>query len=568
MSTLTIQSLAPSVTTSHGSCRAGSLIRLQPRLDDYGFIEPGRLASMRDRALAHIMGLLATAFLVVFFLYPLMVILSRSAGLESLNEVIGNRYYWGRFGFTLTQALLSTVLTLLAGLPAALLFGRYEFRGKKLLRSAFTVPFVMPSVVAAVGFLALVGPRGLLGADLRGTLALILLAHVFYNFPIVVRMVGAYLEAVAPHQREAAAALGASPWRIIQRIDLPLAAPALAAAAALVFVFTFTSFGVILILAPNLPTVEVEIYRLTARLLRLDAAAVLVVAQLLVVALVSRLYVILQSRLAVRMTGSGRPLPRPRGWVKLLLAGQLAFAAILVLSPLLALALQAIWLPGQDTPTLAGFRALGQAERTVTYIGAGRAIVNSLLFASGTMIVAVTIGFAFAYAVVRGGWRWLDEASLLPLAASAVSLGFGYLIAFPRLATSPWGLLLAHSLVAFPFVARALLPALRALPPNLSEAAATLGASSWSRLKRIELPLVVPSLTTAGAFAFAVSMGEFGATLVITRPEFATIPVAIFDRLGRPGIINYASALALAVILMGVTAASMLVLERSGSSEL
>jgi thiamine transport system permease protein len=523
---------------------------------------------MRDRGLAHALGIIATLFLAVFFLYPLMVILWHSAGLEGLVDVAGNPYYWERLGFTLGQALLSTLLTLVAGVPAALLFGRYEFTGKRLLRSAFTVPFVMPTVVAAVGFLALVGPRGALGLDLRGTLTLILLAHVFYNYPVVVRVVGSYLETTAPRLREAAEALGAGPWRTVWRVDLPLAVPALAAAAALVFVFTFTSFGVILILAPRLPTIEVEIYRLTARLLRLDAAAVLVVAQLAVVGLVTWLYVTLQARLAVRAGGSAQPLPRPRGWVKGALITQLALAAVLILSPLVALAGQAFWTPGLDGPTLAGFRALAQPASTVTYIGAGRAVLNSLLFAFGTVVTAVSLGFAFAYSVARGGWRWLDTASLLPLATSAVSLGFGYLIAFPRLATSPWGLLFAHTLVAFPFVARAVLPSLRALPSSTLEAAATLGAGAWPRLRRVELPLLRPALTTAAAFAFAISIGEFGATLVITRPEFATIPVAIFDRLGRPGTSSYASALALAVVLMAVTAAAMMVLERSGSSEL
>ncbi|MEX2535341.1 MAG: iron ABC transporter permease [Trueperaceae bacterium] len=523
---------------------------------------------MHDRTLGHVLGLFAALFLAVFFFYPLAAILFRSAGVDSLLQILSNPYYWGRFAFTLGQALLSTALTLLLGLPAALLFGRYEFTGKRLLRSLFTVPFVMPTVVAAVGFLALLGPRGVFGTDLRGTLTLILLAHVFYNFPVVVRVVGSYLEATAPQLREAAQTLGASPWRTLLRVELPLAAPALAAAASLVFIFTFTSFGVILILAPNLPTVEVEIYRLTSRLLRLDAAAVLVVGQLLLVGCVSRLYVLLQRQLSVRMGGAARSLPRPSGVVRALLAVQLAVAAILILSPLVALGVQAFWPAGQAGPTLAGFRALHQAPLTATFSGAGEAVFNSLLFAFGTMVLALLVGFAFAYAVVRGGWHWLDDASLLPLAASAVSLGFGYLIAFPRLATSPWGLLLAHTLVAFPFVARALLPALRALPPSLLEAAGTLGAGSWSRLRRIELPLLRPSFTTAAAFAFAVSMGEFGATLVITRPEFATIPVAIFDRLGRPGLTSYSAALALSVVLMVVTAAAMLVIDRSGPGEL
>lgn len=518
---------------------------------------------MRDRGLPHLLGFAATAFLALFFFYPLGAILLRSADSDSIGAVLTNPYYWGRLGFTLGQALLSTALTLLAGLPAALLFGRYRFRGKSLLRSLFTVPFVMPTVVAAVGFLALVGPRGVLGIDLRGSLALILLAHVFYNYPVVVRIVGSYLESAAPRLREAAQTLGASRWRTVLRVDLPLAAPALVASAALVFVFTFTSFGVILILAPNLPTIEVEIYRLTARLLRLDSAAVLVVAQLLVVAVATRIYVRLQASLAVRMGGSARTLPRPRGLAGAFLAVQLLVTALLVLSPLLALLIQALWLPGQDGPSLLGFRTLAQPPQTIAFAGAGSAVLNSLLFATGTMFVSLALGFAFAYAVVRGGWRWLDEVSLLPLAVSAVSLGFGYLIAFPGLATSPWGLLLAHSLVAFPFVTRALLPALRGLPRELLEAAAGLGAGTLSRLLRLELPLLRPALTTAAAFAFAISMGEFGATLVITRPEFATIPVAIFDRLGRPGLASYASALALAVVLMAVTAASMMLLDRS-----
>ncbi|HEX7005113.1 MAG TPA: ABC transporter permease subunit [Trueperaceae bacterium] len=523
---------------------------------------------MLDRRPAHWLGLFATLFLVLFFGYPLATILWRSAGQGALLDIASNPYYWGRFGFTLGQALLSTALTLLLGLPAALLFGRYSFRGKKLLRSAFTVPFVMPTVVAAVGFLALVGPRGLLGLDLRGTLAIILLAHVFYNFPVVVRIVGTYLEAAAPRLREAASVLGAGAWRTTLRVELPLALPALAAAASLVFIFTFTSFGVILILAPNLPTVEVEIYRLTSRLLRLDAAAVLVLAQLLLVALVSRFYVLVQRRLAVRLSGSGRPLPRPEGLTRPLLALQLLVSALLLLAPLLTLAAQAVWPPGHDRPSLAGFRALLEAPLTVTFTGAGEAVGNSLMFAVGTTFLSLLVGFAFAFAVVRGGWRWLDEASLLPLATSAVSLGFGFLIAFPQLATSAWGLLLAHTLVAFPFVARALLPALRALPAAWSEAAATLGAGAWSRLRKLDLPLLRPALSSAAAFAFAVSMGEFGATLVITRPEFATIPVAIYDRLGRPGASSYSAALSLSLLLMLVTAASMLILDRSGQGEL
>jgi thiamine transport system permease protein len=498
----------------------------------------------------HLCGFLATAFLAVFFVYPLVVILQRGFSTEAFTSILQNPYYSGRILFTLYQALLSTLLTLLLGLPSALLFARYTFPGKRLLRAAFTIPFVMPTIVVAIGFLTLVGPRGILNINLRDTFGLLLLAHVFYNYAVVVRIVGAYLEGQGVRLREAAAVL-----------TLPLAAPALVAAATLVFIFCFTSFGVILLLTPSpeFATLEVEIYRLTARLLDLEGSSVLVVVQLLIIGVLTFVYTRLQARLSVPLKNK-RPLEKPRGFSRTLVGINFLIAFVLILSPLVAISISAFISNGQLS--LTNFQTLSEAPRTIGFAGAGRAIRNSLRFAVSSTTLSLLVGFAFAYAVVRGNWRWLDGLSLLPLATSAVTLGLGYLLAFPLLRTSPWGLTLAHTLIAFPFVTRSLLPALRSLPSNLLGAATTLGASPFKVLFRVELPLLTPSLITAASFAFAISLGEFGATLVIQSERFATLPVAIFDRLGRPGAASYGSALALSFILMSVTATVMMVLER------
>ena len=350
-------------------------------------------------------GGLATLFLLVFLLYPLAVILGRSfERWDAVAAVASNPYYWGRLWFTVWQALLSTLLTVLLGLPGAVLFARYDFLGKRLLRSLFTLPFVMPTVVAAIGFLALVGPRGLLGVDLRGTLLLILLAHVFYNYAVVVRVVGSYLEAVGPRLFEAAQVLGAGPTRTFFRVTLPLAAPALVAAATLVFIFTFTSFGVILILAPEprFATLEVEVYRLTSRLLDLSSAGLLALVQLVVITGFTLVYTRLQARLAVTLTGR-RPLPAPTGVARLVLG----------LNLVVAFALNPVTPRGADLRhVLAGGRRLAEcaqlspplldAPRTVGFAGAGRATFNSLRFAAQSTALALVVGFAFAYAVVRG----------------------------------------------------------------------------------------------------------------------------------------------------------------------
>lgn len=524
---------------------------------------------MRRSRLAMLAGVGALAFLATFLFWPLLVILQRSlADPSGLAMLAGDPWYRRLAGFTLGQALLSTLLTVLLGLPAAVLFASWSFPGKRLLRSAFTIPFVMPTVVAGMGFLALLGPEGLLGINLRDTFTLLLLAHVFYNCALVVRIVGSYLEAVAPRLKSAASSLGASPLRILFRVTLPLALPAILAAAALVFVLTFTSFGVIVILTPSWPTLEVEIYRLTARLLQLDAAALLVMVQLVTVTVFTWLYTRWQARLSTPVTGSQQHLPSAtrRQLLPLLLA--LLPVTVLVLAPLLALLAKAFWPAGSGVPSLQAFRQLASATPSAMFPGTLRVILNSLLFAGGSMLLALLVGSCFAFAVVRARWRWLDGLSLLPLATSAVTLGFGYLLAFPALASSPWGLLLAHTLIGFPFVTRSLLPALRGIPESLPQAATSLGASELSVLRRIDLPLLRPAFLAASAFAFAISLGEFGASLVITRPEYATIPVAIFDRLGRPGAANFESALALSVLLMGITTLVMLLLERSPRTEI
>lgn len=521
--------------------------------------------------------MVAAAALVALLVVPLSAILVRSfgAGTATVPGVAGgplavltDPYYLGRIGFTAWQALLSTVLTVLVGLPSAVLLARYRFTGRRALTAAFTVPFVMPTVVAGMGFLALVGPRGVLGIDLRSTLAVVLAAHVFYNFAVVARLVGGYLENIGPRLEEAAATLGAGPWSTLLRVTLPLALPATLAAATLTFIFCFTSFGVILILAPApaFATLEVEIYRLTARLLQLDAAATLAVTQLVIVGALSLVYTRLQARLAVGIDQRGGAARKPGPGGRSLLAINLLLIGALVLAPLVALVWRAFQGP-DGAIGLANFVAAANAPATIGFASLGAALRNSLMFAVISGALAVVLGLVFAYAVARGGWKVLDQLSLLPLATSPITLAFGYLITYPVLVTTVWGIPLAHALIAFPFVTRTLLPALRSQPASLSGAAATLGAGPLRTLLRVELPLLAPSLAVATAFAFAISLGEFGATLLLARPEYATLSTAIFDRLGRPGAANYGAALAVAVVLMALTTVVMLVLQRRVTTE-
>ncbi len=541
------------------------------------------MAALRDTTFAYLLGLIAIGFLGVFFFYPLLTILVRSlcdldnpillftniytCHFDSFADIFRNNYYHQRLWFTVYQAVLSTLLTLLFALPSAFCFAFFDFRGKRLLRSLFTIPFVIPTVVAGMGFLVLLGPRSLLTWDLRNSLAIILLAHIFYNYILVVRIVSAYLENMASQFIEVAAILGASAKQRFLKVILPLSAPAVLASASLGFIFCFTSFGVILILAPEtrFATLEVEIYRLGAKSLQLDKAAVLVLLQILVVGVLTWLYTFLQKRLAVQV-GKTPSLKKVEGlWIFLVMVNML-IAACLTLAPLLTLWIKAFWVEGKLS--LRNFYYLLEETNSIGFIGLGPALFNSLRFAVLATACSILVGFAFAYSIVRVKWDWLDNLSLFPLITSSVTLGLGYLLAFPSLASSIWGIVLAHSLLAFPFVVRSLLPTMRALQEQLLEAAKVLGANPLRIIFQIELPLLTPAFIAAASFAFTVSLGEFGASLVLLRPEYATLPVAIFDRLSKPGVSNYGAALALAVILMALTTLVILLIEHFGKFKL
>ena len=196
------------------------------------------------------------------------------------------------------------------------------------------------------------------------------------------------------------------------------------------------------------------------------------------------------------------------------------------------------------------------------------AIWNSARFAVIATVVAVAVGLAASTIIAyHRGWlsRTFDALLMLPLGTSAVTLGFGFLLAMDApvdLRTSIWLIPIAHALVAVPFVVRTSVPVLRSVRHRLREAAATLGASPEVVWREVDLPLVSRAALIGAGFAFAVSLGEFGATSFLALPTNPTLPTAIFRLLGRPGTDSFASAMALSTILMAGTAISVLLIER------
>ena len=501
------------------------------------------------------------AFLALFFFYPLATIVERGltgSPLDVLTDPTTREVVW----FTVWQALASTALTIAVALPAAYVLGRYRFRGRSLVSALVVVPFVLPTVVVALAFVAIL-PDGVE----RGWGA-ILVAHAFFNVAVVVRIVGTFWASLDPRIDEAAATLGAGPAARLREITAPLLAPALGAAAAIVFLFSFTSFGVVLILGgPRYTTLEAEIYNQAVRLFDLRAAAVLSVVQLACVAAAVWVATRLERRLAAtgRLRPEGEVLRPPRTRRdKLVVGASLGGLALFLGLPLAVLVERSLAVG--DGYGLGAYRAIGRPT-SVLLAAPWEAVLNSVAYAAAATLLAVVVGGLAAFAVADSRGRLVDSLILLPLGASAVMLGLGFLIAFDTapidFRAAPWLVPVAQALVAIPFVVRILAPTLRSIDPRQREAAALLGASPRRVRREIDLPIVSRGLAVAAGFAFAISLGEFGATVFLARPDRPTLPVAIFRFLGRPGEINVAQAYALAVVLMALTVVSVLLVERA-----
>jgi thiamine transport system permease protein len=476
--------------------------------------------------------------------------------------------------FTVWTSTVGTLLACALGLPAAYVLHRVAIPGRTWIRAVLVIPFVLPTVVVGVAFELVIGdggPLAFLGVD--GTPFAIVAALVFFNASVVIRVVGGAWESLDPRPAEAAAALGASPRQVLRDVTLPALRPAIVSAATVVFLFCATAFGIVLTLGGlRYSSVETQIYLLTNDLLDLQGAAALSVLQLLVVT------VLLVAAARARRTPDAT-VARSRVPLRRATRGDLpALAAtvvllVLVVGPLASLVVASLRVDGAWS--LANYRALQTpGSHQALLVPVTDAVLNSMRIAVDATWMSLLLGTAVATIVTRrsrtGPERRLrvvlDGLFMLPLGVSAVTLGFGFLITLGRppldLRDSPLLIPVAQALVALPLVVRILVPVLSGIDDRLRQAAATLGASPLRALLVVDLPVVLKPLLAAAGFAFAVSLGEFGATSFLVRDDRPTLPVVIFRLIDHPGDLNYGMALAGSVVLGATTAAVMLVVER------
>ncbi|MDC7228400.1 MAG: iron ABC transporter permease [Spirochaetales bacterium] len=523
-----------------------------------------------------------------FFIIPVLSIF-RHISFTGILESIKNDYYRNVISFTFLQAAVSTLAAVALGLPGAWIMSHINFRGRRLVSSITTVPFVLPSVLVVLGFVLCFGNSGILNSFIMKitsaekpplkilySFKAIILAHTFYNFPIALRLISAAWRQIGNSRIEAAEILGAGRTRIFFTVILPSLLPSIIAAGSLIFIFCFMSFAVILVLGggPAFSTLEVEIYRLARISLDIDSAASLALLGALLTALFTWIYIRLQKRASASIRAEkAHPLSKfsklpARSRVFTII--YLLIILLLIIGPLAAVVYRSF----QHRSGWSGNLAFTFKQYTDLFAGESStaAIFTSVIIAFAAVLISLPAGFTAAYVIVRGRLTFsglVETLFMLPMGVSAIVIGLGYYSLFTLLPEgfSNKGLLIvfAHSVIALPFVVRTFTTGIRAIKGSLIEASHTLGEGHLGTLLRVELPLLKGSIISAAAFAFCISAGEINAVLILSDGTTPTIPISIYRLISS---YQFFGACAMGTVLMLICGIAFYLIDHYGGDEI
>ncbi len=508
-----------------------------------------------------ILKLFFVSFFFFFFFYPLLLILIKSFSLGNVNiiEVLASKEKIILNSFF--QAGVSTFFCLLIGIPAAFLLARRDFPGKKFFKALSLIPFVFPSILVVVSFVIIFGNNGWINLFLKNFLGLpkhvqflygfsgIILAHVFYNFSIVMRFVAGAWENLDSTMKEAAKSLGANKIQIFWNITLRQLLPSILASASLVFIFCFMSFAIVISLGGiQFSTLEVEIFRQITRRIDFATGAVLSLFQFVILSLVGFVYFYFSKKFSIKeKTIKEKPKKiSVKSFKGLIETVFLLFIAAAIILPIVSLVFFAFFNPETGEFTLKAFQKIFSEYNSLLGTNALTSVFYSLVLAVFASVTATIMGLLASLKQTRVSLINVFIAS--SVAVSVITLAFGYFLGFGS--GNLIVIALGHSILAFPFAFRVLNNALEKIDEESIEAAKSLGANEWNVFKKIQFPRIKNALFVSLGFCFAVSLSELGFVLVLYDGIYATMPVYIYRLLAT---FDLFAATAMGLILISIS---------------
>ncbi len=539
----------------------------------------------RGNALALLM-VLTLAWLVV---YPLLLV-GAEATHADLGAFVASRAELGALGASLWISVARVALAAVIGVPLAFVFERYDFPGRRVLGALVALPAVLPPLVGVIAFLFLYGESGFVARGVQAVLGLksapwrlqgpaaILLVHAYSMYVYFYLFTRAGLARLDASMLEAAASLGAGPWRTFRRVTLPLLAPSLWGAALLTFMTALASFSAPYVFGGSFRVMTTQIVATklngdlpTAMLETLALAALALVGFWVVQRSEgSRLVVSVGKGMAPRARSIAHPLARRAaaalGWI----------LGVVLLLPHLTLLVVSLVPPGTwTTQAIPPAWTLGNYTALFTEAGRLRPLLNSLWMAAVATAAAVAVAALAAHLAVRRRValrRTIETLLSLPWAVpgTVVAIGLAMLFSVKSPLTGRWVLVgtaailpLAYFVRSLPLTGRSLLAGYRQLDPAYDEAAESLGAGPWRRFARVTFPLLKPAIAAGASLAFITALADFVTSVLLY--SYDTRPIAI-EILSSLRLSDIGVAAAFGVVLMAASAVALGVGARAGGS--
>ncbi|PKL26631.1 MAG: iron ABC transporter permease [Spirochaetae bacterium HGW-Spirochaetae-3] len=478
---------------------------------------------------------LAAAFIPIF----------DGGAVGNLKRAFSDPRFLRSFGYGVSQAAASAALAAVVGLPGAFLLAKRRFPGKRILSALSAVPFCVPPLIIAIGFVLYYGREGFLNRTLQSafgfseppirflySFAGVVMAHGFYNFPVVMRLVGDAWASAPKRHEDAARLLGASEARVFMTVTLPSILPALGAALSLVFLMCFYSFVIVLLFGgPGVGTPEVELYRAARFEFDRPLASSFALVETLVAMLALAAYGAFERRTVGDRRDAERSVPsrfRNGGEVfASFLYG--AFIVVCFVGPLASIFVESITI--RTAARSAGGFGWGNYASLFARKGFGAAIVNTILLGLSSAALAAATGFALSVGLKRTRSGIVSRLlPLLPLGVSSVVLAYGWNAAIGR--PSVLAIAMVQAVSAYPFALRAIQSSVGLSDERYAEAARSLGSSRLGATLRVRLPMAAPSIASGFALAFAMSAGDANAMIAAPVSGFETLALLLFRLAG------------------------------------
>ncbi|AFG38636.1 ABC-type Fe3+ transport system, permease component [Spirochaeta africana DSM 8902] len=519
---------------------------------------------------------LAGAFFLLLLVPPVAAVLGAGFGdllpglaaegwsaLQPVLQLLQRPAIRGSVRFSLLQAGLSAVISVVLALPGAYLLAHLRFPGKRLVQSLTLLPFVLPSLIVVLAIISMYGRAGFLSRLFQTDLSLvyspfgIILAHVLFNISVALRMISAGWLAVDSRLCDVSRSLGEPVWLRLLRLDLRLLLPSIVSALTVIFLYCFVSFGVVLIFGGvRWTTLEVRIYQEMFQNLNPGGAGILALLQ---IGIAASVVFLLQRTVGHRARRrGGRFHVRPWSTVgrigRVLTMGYWLLIGLVFFSPLITLVVRAFRPGGRWS--VAAFRALlggGRIGDRDLYEVMRTTLVQLIGTSLGLAALSALLCTAAAYLAARAlrGRRlpYLDTLMMLPLAISSVTLSLGMRMLWIEVLPPVVIIAITQAIMAFPMVFRVLRTALDDFPVAYTEAAQSVGGGVWFRLRTLDIPVLHRGILNAYVLAFALGLADFTGVLTIGRGQVVTFPVALYRLIGFQ---SFDAALALGVLYIAI----------------